>query len=222
MVELALVILYARLPRLGVGKRRLAAGVGDATAHAFYVRCAADAAVAVAGCADEHTCWAVHLSEEEDLVDAQRWLLSLGMGGGECAPQVGASLGERLHRSVSAAFERNFRRVLVCGSDIPALTTETLRSALSLLCRYDCVLGPAHDGGFYLIGLSRPPPAALFSGVPWSTSKAQATVRANAEASGMSVAPAAALPVLRDVDTADDYEWWKSQKLRPSSFAGTI
>eukprot|EP00897_Mesotaenium_endlicherianum_P002347 jgi/Mesen1/213/ME1140369C07559 len=69
------------------------------------------------------------------------------------------------------------------------------------------VFGPAQDGGYYLLGLTRPLPA-LFEGIAWSTSDVLARSRQAACDAGLSVAPSESLPTLLDVDTADDLEHW--------------
>ena len=80
--------------------------------------------------------------------------------------QRGHNLGERMRRAFDASLERSPRAILV-GSDIPALDAGYLRNAdWALRDGCDCVLGPAEDGGYVLIGLVRPDPE-LFHGIRW-------------------------------------------------------
>ncbi|GBF95686.1 hypothetical protein Rsub_08668 [Raphidocelis subcapitata] len=110
--------------------------------------------------------------------------------------------------------------VMVAGTDVPGLSAATLSAAAAALLsgRHDAVLGPAADGGYYLIGLTaaalaRPEAAALFgAGIPWSTAGVAAATRAAAAAVGLSVAPAGALPALRDIDTAQDLADWAREQ----------
>jgi hypothetical protein len=94
------------------------------------------------------------------------WLRSLSVAA--CRAQVSGALGARL----AAAFRRHFRegapRVILIGSDCPAVDAGLVSRAVAGLGEHDLVLGPAHDGGYYLIGLRAPAPQ-LFRGISWST-----------------------------------------------------
>src|SRR5262249_26894266 len=81
--------------------------------------------------------------------------------------QSGADLGERLANAFPELLGDGDRAVVI-GSDCPDLTPALVREALAALADVDLVLGPARDGGYYLIGLRRPSPD-LFVGIPWST-----------------------------------------------------
>ncbi len=83
-------------------------------------------------------------------------------------PQIGADLGERLDDAFRALRGNGARLVLAIGSDSPTLDPAVLRDAVSALHSCDIVLGPAEDGGYYLIGMSGAH-EALFMGIPWST-----------------------------------------------------
>ncbi|OGR88884.1 MAG: hypothetical protein A2992_09420 [Elusimicrobia bacterium RIFCSPLOWO2_01_FULL_59_12] len=121
-------------------------------------------------------------------------------GAGEWFLQEGAGLGERLIHAIEQTHHLNPGPVLVIGTDLPGLTPEILNEATALLCDHDVVLGPASDGGYYLIGLKQPQ-STLFQNIPWSTSGVwEATVRALAQAE-LSFAQ---LPMMRDLDTPED------------------
>jgi rSAM/selenodomain-associated transferase 1 len=79
-------------------------------------------------------------------------------------------LGVRLERAFKEAFQSGTNRVVIVGSDCPGLTPKILRQAIDGLADQDLVLGPARDGGYYLIGLSRPL-SPLFVNIPWGTEK---------------------------------------------------
>ncbi len=84
-------------------------------------------------------------------------------------PQIGADLGERLAAVTSALLQEGVPAVVVIGSDSPSLPAGYIAQALAELERgADLVLGPADDGGYYLVGLRRPAPE-LFTQVPMST-----------------------------------------------------
>jgi rSAM/selenodomain-associated transferase 1 len=119
--------------------------------------------------------------------------------------QGGGDLGVRLARVTAIATDGRPRPVIVVGTDCPAVTAERLREAQASLERSDLVLGPALDGGFYLIGLrgSRP---ELFEDIPWSTADTLERVEARARAAELRVTR---LEPARDLDTPEDlYEWY--------------
>jgi hypothetical protein len=114
--------------------------------------------------------------------------------------QEGDDLGHRMKRAFEAMFARGYRRVLIVGTDVPSLPLDYYRHALEKLEQNDLVLGPARDGGYYLIGLKRAVPD-LFSDMPWSTDRVLGLTRARADGLGLSQG---FLPEWRDVDTIDD------------------
>ena len=114
--------------------------------------------------------------------------------------QEGEDLGARMSHACAGAFKNGYRRVLLVGSDLPTLQSSAYTQALDLLATHDVVLGPALDGGYYLIGLTRPM-SDLFVGIPWSTSQVLALTQRKADALGLRTA---LLPPCRDVDTIDD------------------
>jgi rSAM/selenodomain-associated transferase 1 len=119
--------------------------------------------------------------------------------------QGGGDLGTRLARVMAQLAGERPRPVIVLGTDCPAVTPARLSEAWAELARRDVVLGPALDGGFYLIGLRRSRPE-LLEGVPWSTAETMAAVEARARDAGLTVGRLAAE---RDLDTPEDlYEWY--------------
>ncbi len=117
-------------------------------------------------------------------------------------------LGERLSRAVEEAFagpDDPARRVVVIGTDCPELSGETVTRAFAKLDGHDVVLGPAADGGYYLIALSAPAPE-LFSGIDWGSDRVCAQTMSRARSGGLSVG---LLGVLDDIDTPDDLAVWE-------------
>jgi glycosyltransferase A (GT-A) superfamily protein (DUF2064 family) len=106
----------------------------------------------------------------------------------------------RLQRAFGMHFAAGARRAIIIGTDIPGIDRSLVVEAFAGLGSHDVVLGPAMDGGYYLIGTRRPQPG-LFRGIAWSTPAVLAQTRARARALGLSVR---LLGPLRDVDTARD------------------
>ena len=114
--------------------------------------------------------------------------------------QIGPSLGERLKNATESTFNAEAKKVVVIGTDCPSLTSNDLKAAFEALDNHDLVLGPAVDGGYYLIGLNSEQPD-LFDGVDWSTSLVFEQTVQNAQALNLSVQ---VLRKLSDVDYPED------------------
>jgi len=113
--------------------------------------------------------------------------------------QGGGDLGQRLERCLSAALE-HADAVFAVGADAPGLSQARVTLALEFLARHDAVLGPAEDGGFYLLGLRRVPPGVL-ADLPWGTRDTCRATRARLEGLAFEVQ---SLPALFDVDRPED------------------
>lgn len=114
--------------------------------------------------------------------------------------QVGDTVGMRMHQTFETLFAQGYRQVIMVGTDVPSLPLEQYKQACALIASHDLVLGPALDGGYYLIGLTRPMPD-LFTGIPWSTEQVLRLTQEKAQALKLRVA---LTDPWRDVDTADD------------------
>lgn len=185
------VLLLAKAPRPGVVKTRLAKAIGPAEAATVY-RSLGRAVVKRVGTQFPLTIW----YEPRDAVEEMRaWL-----GEWEYQPQPGGDLGERLRHAFRVHFERGDRPVIAIGADAPGVSVSTVSDAIKALRTADVVLGPAVDGGYYLIGLKRHVPG-LFDGITWGGPTVLDETLTNV---GRASARVALLPVLRDVDTVDD------------------
>jgi rSAM/selenodomain-associated transferase 1 len=114
--------------------------------------------------------------------------------------QMGDDLGARMARACADVFALGYRQVLVIGTDLPTLPGSVFGETVKLLASHDVVLGPALDGGYYLIGLRKPSPG-LFAGIPWSTDQVLPLTQQKAAALGLRTT---LLPVRRDIDIVDD------------------
>ena len=217
----AVLLVFAKAPRPGAVKTRLAREIGDraaADAYRHMGRWVVDRvtagdhggtpdarrpdAGAPQACAQDDSeprfrlatvvCYAPPGAEAE----VREWL---GPAPEEYWPQPGGDLGARM----AAMFERALRRAdraVVIGTDAPSVDARAVQLALAALDSADVVLGPAADGGYYLMGLGAPRPE-LFDGVPWSTDAVLAQTALRADAAGLEVT---FLEVRADVDTAAD------------------
>ena len=92
--------------------------------------------------------------------------------------------------------------MLIVGTDVPSLPLEHYQQAVEVLRAHELVLGPAEDGGYYLVGLTRPAPE-LFRDISWSTEQVLSQTRERAQQAGLRTS---LLPVWRDVDTIEDLQ----------------
>lgn len=188
-------IIFARYPTPGRAKTRLIGALGTHGASLLQHRMTLQTLETVRqflSRSDTH----VELRASGELA-AMRELYP---GPWDLGGQGGGDLGERLHRAFVETFSSGAKRVVVIGSDCPALTAEHLRTAFATLASHDLVLGPATDGGYYLIGLRRAS-ATLFDAIDWSTSRVLEQTRAAALRIGYSIAK---LDALADVDVPQD------------------
>ncbi len=114
--------------------------------------------------------------------------------------QQGADLGARMHHALREALTEHKAAILI-GSDIANLSQEILAEAFQALRACDCVIGPARDGGYYLIGMKKAE-EQLFSDIPWSTAEVYGETIKRMERLGLDYR---ILPTLADIDTADDW-----------------
>jgi hypothetical protein len=120
-------------------------------------------------------------------------------------PQGPGDLGSRMARAVQDALQGDARRVVVVGTDCPEITVDIVTDAFDRLASCDLVLGPASDGGYYLIGLQREFPA-IFSSMPWSSERVLRESLRRAEELALSVS---LLKTLADVDRPEDLAVWQ-------------
>ena len=132
-------------------------------------------------------------------------------------PQRGEDLGARMAAAFDDAFRRGARRTAIIGTDAPSVSRERVIEAFEALDGHDVAIGPASDGGYYLLALGSPQPE-LFQGIAWSTPSVLAQTLERAAALRLRVR---LLKPLTDVDTLADLrsEWPHLQpllKARPS------
>lgn len=117
--------------------------------------------------------------------------------------QSTGSLGERMRRTLASLLERGARAVVLIGSDLPAITPSIVAAAFGMLERDPdaLVLGPAADGGYYLIGATRVPP--VFDGIEWGSDAVLTQTKAAAAIAGLRIS---LVDGLSDVDTPGDLQ----------------
>jgi len=181
------VIVFARTPRLGTVKRRLARVVGDRAALSFHR--ATLIALLRGLAADRRFRTVLAMTPDQAHFAPPRLVRRIGQGSGD--------LGRRMDRAF-----RRFRRgrAAIIGADIPDAGPADLAAAFRALGTANAVFGPAKDGGYWLVALGPRRPARPFDNVRWSTEHALADTLRNFHGHRVAL-----LRALQDVDTAEDY-----------------
>lgn len=190
------VMVFTRYPVPGTTKTRLIPAIGPEKAAKLQQNLTSHTLEAVRKFAhDTQAIPEVHFSDGDK--DLMRRMFGDGIA---YLPQTGGSLGERLTSAFEAAFQAGADRVIVIGSDCPRLDSATLAKADALLEKADMVIGPAEDGGYYLLGLKAPRPE-LFQAIPWGGGD---VLSATLQAGKQLQLTTQQLRVLPDVDYPED------------------
>lgn len=190
------IIVFTRLPEPGKAKTRLIPALGaDGAAELqrrMTMQTVGRAWAISARLPDTH----LTIAHEGGTARGMReWLGPL-----DFRKQSHGDLGGRLNRTMLEAHAGGAGKIVITGTDCPDLNEKDLTDALLALEESDVVIGPAQDGGYYLIGMRRPQPC-LFEDIPWSTARVFDTTLQRAKAAGLTVG---ILPTLRDVDEPAD------------------
>ncbi|SHN20819.1 hypothetical protein SAMN04488057_110138 [Cyclobacterium lianum] len=184
------IIVFQKYPEPGKVKTRLAATIGASKAANIYA------------------CLVRHTHRQVQALNAVIFVYYQGPITTEEYPklgywfqkQQGIDLGERMSRAFQEVFKKGFEQVLVIGTDCLELESKHLYQAYSSLDKKDIVIGPARDGGYYLLGMRKYFPG-LFQGIAWSTSSVFEATLKNAQSDGLSCG---LLETLNDVDRYED------------------
>jgi rSAM/selenodomain-associated transferase 1 len=179
------VVVFARAPRLGTVKRRLAHGIGDRAALRFHAAVLTALLWDLAGCRRFDVVLAI--TPDRARVRAPQRMRRIPQGRGD--------LGQRMSRALG-----RFQRVALMGCDIPCAGADDVVAAFQALGSADAVFGPATDGGYWLIALGPRRPNDLFGRARWSTKHALADTLLQFRHHRVGF-----IRTLADVDTVGDY-----------------
>ncbi len=187
--------MFAKYWLPGQVKTRLGKAVGMAAAAELHRRFVLQLAAELATSAATRAVAITPPEQQQAFADALP-------AGWRLIEQANGDLGERIERFFAGALQEA-QRVVLIGSDCPLLTGDRIEAAIQALETHDAVLGPAEDGGYYLIGLRgpwRPSLRRLFTEVPWSGAEVAAVTRQRLAEIG---AAWQELPPAEDIDTLD-------------------
>ena len=154
-----LLLIFTRNPELGKAKTRLAKTVGDETAleiYKFLLEKTRDVSSKVTS--DRAVYYSVKI-RENDIWDSTIY---------QKHQQVGKDLGIRMLNAFKNGFEAGYEKVMIIGSDLYDLTSENIENAFNELNNNDLVIGPAEDGGYYLLGMNSLH-STIFKNKNWGT-----------------------------------------------------
>ncbi|MDX2244034.1 MAG: TIGR04282 family arsenosugar biosynthesis glycosyltransferase [Leptolyngbyaceae cyanobacterium bins.302] len=194
-------LIFTRYPKPGLAKTRLIPALGENGA-AILSRQLTEHTLAQVHQLQQYSAMSVEIYFAGGTLDLmQQWLGS----GWSYIAQAEGNLGDRMAQAFQSAFASGMQPVILIGSDCPELNPSILLQAEKALADHDLVLGPAEDGGYYLIGLRRLIPE-LLAGISWSTAAVLQQTLAIAQQMQLTVS---LLPVLRDIDHPEDLGVWQ-------------
>lgn len=190
-------IIFVKNPVLGKVKTRLAAAIGNEKALEVYLELLE---ITRSECLKTACTRNIFYSDEiaDDTWDNDHFNKFV---------QQGNDLGARMNNAFEQVFALGAQKALIIGSDCPQLSSNLLEEAFSFLDEKDAVIGPATDGGYYLLGMKKPRPY-LFENKEWSTDSVFASTISDFEANRISYHR---LEELSDLDTVNDLHLLKSR-----------
>ncbi|MBE9028574.1 TIGR04282 family arsenosugar biosynthesis glycosyltransferase [filamentous cyanobacterium LEGE 11480] len=187
-----MLVIFARYPIAGQAKTRLIPALGAEGAaqlqrrmnqHTIAMATACAVPIQIRFCGGTATQLRQHLGNELNY-----------------QPQGDGDLGDRMANAFHDGFQQGHKQIVIIGTDCPFIDQAIIRTAFTALATHDLVIGPATDGGYYLIGLRQLLPE-LFQAIPWSTDAVLAKTLEIATANAVSYT---LLPQLSDIDRPDD------------------
>lgn len=194
-----ILMIFTKNPIEGAVKTRLAQDIGDEPACSIYKKLVEHTRNITRPLQCDKIVWYSQFIDRMDEYNTKFY---------QKAIQKGHDLGERMQYAMRDAFNRNYQKALIIGTDCYQLTSELIREAFQKLDEYDVVFGPAKDGGYYLLGLNQffPP---LFMNKKWGTDTVLNDSIDDVKQAGLSYF---LLPQLTDIDHLEDLDEHPSLK----------
>ena len=201
-----LLIIFYRNPELGKVKTRLAASVGDEKALAIYLRLSGHTREVTENLAMHKSVYYSDFTDSED-----NWALTKY----KKEIQTGRDLGERMKNAFASGFEQGYQKITIIGTDCFELSSEIITQSFERLEHHDAVIGPALDGGYYLLGMKKLIPE-IFRNKAWSTESVCTETMKDLERLNLVYSLS---PPLRDVDEVRDLPEELAHLLNPNRSA---
>ncbi len=184
-----LLLIFTRNPEKGKVKKRLAQSIGDGAALKVYNYLLQHTVAITRPLPVEKWVYYSEALPENDIWNKEFFRKKL---------QQGQDLGQRMEQAFSEAFKAGFKKVVIIGSDLFDIEEADLKVAFLTLNNHEYVVGPAQDGGYFLLGMKKPTPQ-LFRNKDWSTSRVLDQTLSDLEQEKLKL-----LPVRNDIDTFED------------------
>lgn len=196
-------IIFVKNPKLGRAKTRLAATIGMEAALEAYKRLLQRTKAVTEELEVDKVVYYDQFVDREDLWVNQTYDKDI---------QIEGDLGEKMLSAFEDSFNKGYQQVCIIGSDCYDLDTEILQEAFDSLELKDAVIGPSKDGGYYLLGLSKPC-SAVFENKSWSTETVRSETEQDFARLKMSYS---LLKELNDVDVESDLGDWADDLVKTS------
>ena len=184
-----LLLIFTRNPELGKVKTRLAKTVGDKTALDIYLFLLQKTKEVTKNISCDKTVYYSEKIIEDDLWNRSNY---------QKREQFGKDLGEKMKNAIEDGFKKKYTKIIVIGSDLFDLKPSLINDAFEKLDNNDVIIGPAADGGYYLIGLKKLH-LKIFENKNWGTSTVREDTLKNLEKVNVHL-----LPMLNDIDVIED------------------
>ncbi len=191
-------IIFTKNPEAGKVKTRLAATLGNEAALSVYVQLLSHtASITNYLPADKFVFYSSHILQE-DVWNNKHFFKQV---------QAGSDLGEKMKNAFAATFQKGYNKIVVIGTDCPDLNAGIIMNAFTYLNSHEVVIGPAEDGGYYLLGMKHLY-SELFEDINWSTNTVLSETQMKCTALQLNYC---LLPVLKDIDEEKDLIHLKKQ-----------
>ena len=184
----ALVIVFVKNIKLGKVKTRLAKTIGNQGAFQVYAELVKVTEEATKNISEDKRIYFSESVVENQWENHQKFV------------QVGVDLGERMKNAFKKGFDDGYERIVLIGSDLPDITATHINKGLNALTQNEVVFGPAEDGGYYLIGLSKIH-NFVFNNKPWSQTHLLEETLSELKENDVTFST---LDTLNDIDTYED------------------
>jgi len=197
-------LIFTRNPQPGKVKTRLAATIGNEATLQIYKQLLLHTVSMTYQLPIDKIIFYSDYIDQEDVWESTYYHKQV---------QQGSELGERMKNAFASTFEREYNKIVIIGTDCPGLNAEIIMNAFATLDKNDVVIGPAEDGGYYLLGMKQLN-RALFEDIHWSTSTVLDDTKNKCAALHLKYG---LLPLLKDIDEEKDLHCFKNYNRNESA-----
>lgn len=193
-------IVFIKYPEFGKVKTRLAQNMGDEFAYKFYESCVNYTLSEINKIDSKNIEVNLFFSSLAPEKKIEKWNEEKF----NIYEQNGIDLGERMQNAFRTIFNNSCKKAIIIGTDLPDISQTIIYNSFALLDRYDVVIGPSNDGGYYLLGMKEYYPQ-IFDEIKWSTNE---VLKSTLDKLLKEKIKTKIIDELIDIDTKDDLETW--------------